>query len=293
MAGLYSNAAASASSSTSPPNRGAGQSSLQLGRSRGEDNDDLDDLLSDNDLADIDVLAEDPIRGSLEEPMSFKRKQKPGMLSSSARFLSAIAGRPSNPASPHSGSRTGTPSRRGDGFASPSGAHIYNESSKDGAPPDWYIEGPGRRVAYDDLTAIDWIFEYTKERQRLRVLDSNSNGLVGVLQRFADASQVWVILILTGLAVGALAAGINITTDWLADLKTGYCSSGPEGGAFYLNKAFCCWGYEEASQCQGWTPWAQAVGISSTQGKWILEYIVFLFFSVHWPPVCPRFVARN
>lgn len=279
MAGPYDNDLAASSSSRSPAHNTKGPST-----SMRDDNDDLDDLLSDADLADADILSEDPIRGSLEEPRSFKRKQKQGVLSSSARFLSAIAGRAQS-ASPQPGSGSGTPSRGFglEGHSSPAhseSSHTYNETSKDGAPKDWYAEGPGRRVGYDDLTAIDWIFEYTKERQRRRVLQSSSHGLVGLFQQFADSSQVWIILICTGFAVGAVAAGINITTDWLADLKTGYCASGPEGGAFYLNKAFCCWGIEEASQCQGWTHWAQAMGISSSKGTWVIEYIIFLLFSV-------------
>lgn len=99
-------------------------------------------------------------------------------------------------------------------------------------------------MGYDDLTAIDWIFEYTKERQRLRFLYSSAKGLVGQLQQLADASQIWVVLIATGLAAGVLAAGIDVVSDWLGDLKTGYCKNGPGGGKFYLNKAFCCWGHE-------------------------------------------------
>jgi chloride channel 3/4/5 len=121
-------------------------------------------------------------------------------------------------------------------------AHL--NGAKDGGPLDWYVEGPGRRVGYDDLTAIDWIFEYTKERQRLRVLQSNAKGLLGYATQLVDASQIWLVLIATGIAAGVLAAGIDIVSDWLGDLKTGYCRSGPEGGKFYLNRGFCCWGLE-------------------------------------------------
>jgi len=66
----------------------------------------------------------------------------------------------------------------------------YFPDSKDVSTQDWYVEGPGRRVAYDDLTAIDWIFEYAKERQRLRALYSNSTGFFGYLVQIADASQI-------------------------------------------------------------------------------------------------------
>ena len=116
--------------------------------------------------------------------------------------------------------------------------------SKDGDALDWYTEGPRRKVGYDDLTAIDWIFEYTKERQRLRMLYTRATGVFGYFQQLLDASQVWLVLIATGLASGILAAGIDVASDWLGDLKTGYCRSGAGGGHFYLNKTFCCWGHD-------------------------------------------------
>ena len=115
---------------------------------------------------------------------------------------------------------------------------------KGGGPLDWYVEGPGRRVGYDDLTAIDWIFEYSKERQRLRILASNTRGLVGYFRQLLDASHVWVVLILTGITVGILAAAINIASDWLGDIKFGFCKQGEQAGQFYLNKGFCCWGHD-------------------------------------------------
>ena len=61
---------------------------------------------------------------------------------------------------------------------------------------DWVAEGPGRRV-YDDLTAIDWIFEYTKERLRIRTLE-RQGGLIAQLKLLFDSSQIWLVLIGTG-----------------------------------------------------------------------------------------------
>lgn len=99
-------------------------------------------------------------------------------------------------------------------------------------------------MGYDDLTAIDWIFEYAKERQRQRVLRDNTHGLLGLVRQFADGAQIWVILVATGVAVGAIAAGIDVVSDWLGDVKTGNCSNVSAGGKFYLNKYFCCWGLD-------------------------------------------------
>lgn len=100
------------------------------------------------------------------------------------------------------------------------------------------------------------------------------------VKRLADASQIWLILVATGILSGGIAAFIDVVSGWLGDLKTGYCSHGPEDGRFYLNKGFCCWGYTEYSQCQGWHPWSAALGATAMGSSWIVEYIVFILFSV-------------
>ncbi|PHH62556.1 hypothetical protein CDD81_6942 [Ophiocordyceps australis] len=153
-------------------------------------------------------------------------------------------------------------------------------SPKDGLSAEWLAEGPGRRVGYDDLTAIDWIFEYTKERQRQRALAVGARGIVGYLRRIVDASQVWIVLVLTGLLVGAIAAAIDVTTDWLGDAKLGFCAGGTDGGRFYLNKGFCCFGYDQGSKCVGWKSWSDALGLESRAGRWFADYLFFILSSV-------------
>lgn len=250
-AGLSEHASASASSSSHSPPVPTPPPSDELD----DDNGSLPPRAGDDD-----VLDDDPAPAV---PLSFKRKPK---LSTPSRFLSL-----------------GASSRRPD-LSSPrrQQSPAAPRLDKGAAPLDWHSEGPGRRVGYEDLTAIDWIFEYTKERQRLRAL-SSARGLLGYFKHLLDASQVWVVLILTGLLVGAIAAAIDITTDWLADLKLGFCSSGPEGGHFYLNKSFCCYGYDQGSNCLGWKYWSDALGVHGGGGKWLVEYVFFLIFSVRRP----------
>lgn len=227
------------------------------------------------------IFSEDPLDPNGEDIISFKRKPK---QSSSSRLLSVFSGNGSSPRQPNKSPRAGTPMFDLNTGGSERGSE--NTDTKDGGPSDWYAEEPGRRVGYQDMTAIDWIFEYTKERQRLRTLYSNASGLLGISQRFLDASQVWIVLILTGLAAGCFAAAIDVVTDWLGDLKTGYCSAGPDGGHFYLNKYFCCYGYEGFAQCRDWVPWSQALHITSAGGKWFLEYFFFIMFSVSCSSSC-------
>lgn len=62
---------------------------------------------------------------------------------------------------------------------------------------------------------------------------------MGHVAQMLDSSQVWVVLIGTGVAAGLIAAAIDIVTNWLGDLKHGYCSQ-----TFYLSRRFCCLGLE-------------------------------------------------
>ncbi|TGZ83274.1 hypothetical protein EX30DRAFT_329364 [Ascodesmis nigricans] len=148
----------------------------------------------------------------------------------------------------------------------------YSRTS-DVSSEGWTMEGPGRRI-YDDLTAIDWIFEYTKERLRLRALDGKG-GVIGSIAKAWDSSQIWLVLIGTGIAAGVLAASINIVSNWLGDLKDGFCSH-----TFYLSRNFCCWGLDAGEKCPQWIPWSQAIGAGSKGGSYISEYFFYMLFSV-------------
>lgn len=273
----YNDSFASVSSSSHSPQAATPNSA--------DERDELDLLGHDDDDNDndntADLLNDDPIHGNLNAPLSFKRRQDPSILSAPARLLSAFPGlRSARHSRSESRGSTSSVVYNGSDGSPRNTASNFNVSSKDGVSLDWYTEGPGRRVGYEDLTAIDWIFEYTKERQRLRVLASSASGLMGYAQHLLDASQVWVVLLLTGMLVGAVAAWINVTTDWLGDLKLGFCSSGPEGGHFYLNKNFCCLGYDQGSHCAGWKPWGEALGVSAAGGRWFIGYLFFVSLSV-------------
>lgn len=241
------------------------------------------------------VPEDDPLNHRRDEAVSFKRKQK-APVGSGTRFLSALTGNASNRRHGATSPNANTPTLNLSLLQSPNTLGGGREGSSNDAgakdASDWYVEVPGRRVGYEDMTAIDWIFEYTKERQRLRVLYSSASGIMGYIRQFLDASQIWLLLILTGLAAGTIAAGIDVASDWLGDLKTGYCSSRVDGGRFYLNRYFCCYGYDELAKCQDWVPWSLALHITSAGGKWVLEYFFFIMFSVSFAAIASVLVKE-
>ncbi|KAK5169297.1 hypothetical protein LTR04_005735 [Oleoguttula sp. CCFEE 6159] len=269
--------------------------------------DSANDDLAIHRVEDAELLLEDPLHSTLPDSTSFKRKHKASLGFSLPRLLSPVHSNTDRAA--YASYSIRNPSTRidrdrssDDTRATPETNLSYPYTSadggseiqdnKDGGTLDWQAEGPGRRVGYDDLTAIDWIFEYAKERQRLRVLYSTATGLVGYMRQVADASQIWWVLIATGIASGVIAGGIDVASDWLGDLKTGYCKTGAAGGKFYLNKSFCCWGHDEYAQCQDWNPWGAALGIASKGGSWIIEYIFFVVFSILFA-ACASVLVKN
>ncbi|KAF9309169.1 hypothetical protein BG003_010101, partial [Podila horticola] len=115
----------------------------------------------------------------------------------------------------------------------PGGANPYHDDAV-----DWVVEGTGMRVAYDDFTTIDWIHDFAQERQRQRKLH-HQPGLSGQIAVMYDWIQGWVVVLAVGIAAGIVAGGSDIASQWLGDIKEGYCDT-----AFYLNRNFCCWGLE-------------------------------------------------
>ncbi|KAJ2977015.1 hypothetical protein NUW58_g7938 [Xylaria curta] len=109
---------------------------------------------------------------------------------------------------------------------------------------------------YEDFTTIDWVQDAAQERIRRNAQRRKAAGVYGhgkVSWRYRlwesyDAAQGWIVVTLIGAAIGLNAAFLNIVTEWLGDVKTGYCTT-----AFYLNENFCCWG--EDNGCPNWHTW--------------------------------------
>jgi chloride channel 3/4/5 len=147
-----SDAPAVASSSRTPP------SASPVADYTSDDDDNLD-------IHAQELLRDDPLHdGAIDEDVSFRRNAQRSKPSFASRFLS----------SPFSGGRNGSTSPAGRNrprgntgpttntilsyLNSSADAGIGLQDSKDASGLDWYVEGPGRRVGYDNLTAIDWIY---------------------------------------------------------------------------------------------------------------------------------------
>lgn len=139
-------------------------------------------------------------------------------------------------------------------------------------------------VPYENHSAIDWSLEFKKDRLRKSYI-ANIPGLTGKLLMVYDVSHVWLVLVATGLLVGVVAAMVSIVSQWLGDLKFGYCQAG-----FYLKKDFCCWGLREGEYCPDWKPWPQTVGIHSGAAHYIFAYLIYTLATICFSVAASRLV---
>lgn len=126
---------------------------------------------------------------------------------------------------------------------------------------------------YEDFNTIDWVQDELHEQFRRRAKRREGSGFWDQEGTFGwrrkvresyDAGQAWLVVTIVGAVIGLNSAFLNIVTEWLSDVKLGYCTT-----AFYLNEQFCCWGAEEG--CPEWKRWT-SFGL--------LNYVFYFFFAV-------------
>ena len=110
---------------------------------------------------------------------------------------------------------------------------------------------------YEDFTTIDWVQDAAREQLRRRARRRENSGFFERdghlgwrrrIQETYEAGQAWIVVTIVGAAIGLNAAFLNIITEWLSDVKLGYCKT-----AFYLNEDFCCWGEDSQSPSESGT----------------------------------------
>lgn len=97
------------------------------------------------------------------------------------------------------------------------------------------------RVAGENLSSIDWHHEYGKERARVLIL-SERTGIRAVCARLWDNTIPWIVVVAIGIAVGCLAATLDVITAYFSSIRYGAC-----GDSWWLSKAQCCTGVDGKS----------------------------------------------
>jgi chloride channel 3/4/5 len=74
---------------------------------------------------------------------------------------------------------------------------------------------PLRSVKYSDGSTIDWLQQDAAERDRNQALRSQA-GVRGVLSPIFEATRMWLVVIVTGMAIGLTGAWLDILVKWCA-----------------------------------------------------------------------------
>ncbi|CAG8497699.1 7067_t:CDS:10 [Funneliformis mosseae] len=130
---------------------------------------------------------------------------------------------------------------------------------------------------YEDFTTIDWVQDAIHERSRMNALRNaaieNRSSWSTWLRLSYEASQSWIVVSIVGAFIGLNAALIDIITEWLSDIKSGYCKN-----SWWLNQKFCCWEIEgEDDSCELWHDWSQYN---------IINWFFYVAFATLFAAVC-------
>ncbi|KAG2101302.1 chloride channel [Suillus discolor] len=153
---------------------------------------------------------------------------------------------------------------------------------------------------YEDFTTIDWIQDSIVERNRrirnakaAQVAYRGPSGEItptwvwAQLWRFLRAGEPWLVISLVGIFIGMNAALISIITEWLSDIKMGYCTDG-----WWLNSQLCCWEVESDDEfCPSWHLWSTA-----TVARWLIYVLfaaIFSFVAAHLVRSMAKYAAGS
>ena len=137
---------------------------------------------------------------------------------------------------------------------------------------------------YDDFHTIDWVQERNKDKTRHKIIYHRS-GWRARVDKWFDAASGWLIVLLVGLLAGIMAGVIDISAEWMTDLKNGICRV--DGGPFY-DRLTCCWLSNETEfdihYCTLWSTWSDVFHVGqasnySGHANNFYEFSLFDYFS--------------
>lgn len=124
----------------------------------------------------------------------------------------------------------------------------------------------------------DWIQDSILERNRR--IRAGPGG-------WTAFGQTWLVVSIVGVCIGINAALISIVTEWLSDIKMGYCTDG-----WWLNEQFCCWEIEdETDACESWHPWSEVAF-----ARWVIYVLfaaAFAFVAAHLVRSLAKYAAGS
>lgn len=103
----------------------------------------------------------------------------------------------------------------------------------------------------DDYRGDFVIHDFINEKTRSYVLEHEyQREQIGPTAHYIYTAKIYFVLIAMGIGAGIIAAGLDLSVEWLSDIKFGICTT-----AWYLTREMCCKLQDNEHQCQ-FTEWA-------------------------------------
>lgn len=96
------------------------------------------------------------------------------------------------------------------------------------------------------------IHDFINEKTRSRVLElEHQREQDGAWAQYLYMAKIYIVLITMGVGAGLIAAVLDLSVEWLSDLKFGFCAN-----AWYLTREMCCrFGEEDEVQNCSYREW--------------------------------------
>ncbi|KAL2872574.1 chloride channel protein [Aspergillus lucknowensis] len=148
------------------------------------------------------------------------------------------------------------------------GAHVESAtgSAKDAMTASFLDD----RLWYDQFTSTDWVHDSVADGVRLRELRRRKD-IRGRILALCDGAQGWILVALIGCLTAAIAYFVDISEDYVFDLKEGFCTA-----EWFRSRQNCC---ADNSDCPAWRSWSEMMN-HDAGGSILVDFGVYVLWSV-------------
>eukprot|EP01112_Ceratiomyxa_fruticulosa_P021038 TRINITY_DN7322_c0_g1_i2.p1 TRINITY_DN7322_c0_g1~~TRINITY_DN7322_c0_g1_i2.p1 ORF type:complete len:889 (+),score=170.66 TRINITY_DN7322_c0_g1_i2:280-2946(+) len=134
---------------------------------------------------------------------------------------------------------------------------------------------------YENYETIDWNRDAINDRRQRNNLDKKKGPWFTILFKLYFRSQAWILIVLIAVSSGFLAGVVDVGTEWLSDLRFGFCQHG-----FHISRSQCCPGNRD---CSSWTTWSNAMRLGIKTG-WLMDYFLYILCAIIFAGLSAWFV---
>lgn len=149
----------------------------------------------------------------------------------------------------------------------------------------------------NSVSTVDW--SRARDRELENIVSSEEriarkNWCLKTVMTWYYRAQGWILAFLIGVIVAFVASIINISVNWLTDIRLGYCKT-----HYWLDYSICCTAGAYVQNivndhCEAWVPWTEAIGgsFASNMSNYGGGFLIYVISSVTLAFLCVWMIVR-